>query len=69
MPYPVISVMPTEWTWALFFANETVALLVRQSKPEGAVESREKLQVSRLWDADTLTSTYVDNVAILARCP
>ena len=39
--------------------------MVRQSKPEGAVESREKLQVSRLWDADTLTSTYVDNVAIL----
>eukprot|EP00439_Symbiodinium_sp_Y106_P037111 s1103_g4.t1 len=65
MLYPVISVMPMGWTWALFFANETVAHLVRQSKPEGTVEFREKLQVPQLWDADTLTSTYVDNVAIL----
>ena len=28
--YPVIQVMPMGWTWALFFANETVASIVRE---------------------------------------
>ena len=65
--YPVIGVMPMGWTWALFFANETVAHLVRQSNPDAScsLEMREKLPVPQLWEARSITSTYVDNVAIV----
>ena len=61
---PVIAVMPMGRTWALFFANETVASIVRECSKLGAREMREKLPVPQLDEAPTITSTYVDNVAI-----
>ena len=63
--YPVIQVMPMGWTWALFFANETVASIVRETCEGHGCEMREKLPVPQLWDSPTITSTYVDNVAII----
>ena len=63
--FPVISVMPMGWSWALFLANETVAHVVRTSSPKETLELREKLPVPQVWDAGTLASTYVDNVAIV----
>ncbi|CAE7904113.1 GDCSH [Symbiodinium microadriaticum] len=53
------------WTWALFFANETVASIVRETCEGHGCEMREKLPVPQLWDSPTITSTYVDNVAII----
>ena len=65
--YPVIAVMPMGWTWALFFANESVASIVRECSLQASREMREKLPVPQLDDVSTLTSTYVDNVAIVGR--
>eukprot|EP00434_Breviolum_minutum_P013777 symbB.v1.2.012153.t1/scaffold793.1/size162056/2 len=62
--YPAIGVMPMGWTWALFFANETVAAIARLSSPGPGLEIREKLRVPQIWEGKTLTSTYVDNVAV-----
>eukprot|EP00435_Cladocopium_sp_Y103_P074644 s13_g50.t1 len=63
--YPVIGAMPMGWTWAFFFANETVAALARASStPERPLECREKMPTPQLWDCDTFTSTYVDNVSV-----
>ena len=63
--FPVINVMLMGWTWALFFANETVASIVRDSALGRALEMREKLPVPQMTEAETITSTYVDNVAII----
>ena len=63
--FPVISVMPMGWTWALFFANETVAHIMRQTDELHHAEMRGKLPVPQLWDSRTITSTYADNVAII----
>ena len=62
--YPVIGAMPMGWTWALFFANETVAAIARATAPERPLECREKLPTPQLWEGETITSTYVDNVAV-----
>eukprot|EP00435_Cladocopium_sp_Y103_P025170 s756_g6.t1 len=62
--YPVVNAMPMGWTWALFFANETVSALAGSNLLCRAPQIREKLQVPQLWEAKTLTSVYVDNVAI-----
>ncbi|CAK9057554.1 unnamed protein product [Durusdinium trenchii] len=62
--YPVIGAMPMGWTWALFFANETVAAIARATAPERPLECREKLPTPQLWEGETITSTYVDNVKI-----
>eukprot|EP00438_Fugacium_kawagutii_P027263 Skav214356 [mRNA] locus=scaffold86:498779:503145:+ [translate_table: standard] len=62
--YPVVNAMPMGWTWALFFANETVAHIAASSDPQHSPEIREKLKVPQLWEAKTLSSVYVDNVAI-----
>ena len=63
--YPVIGVMPMGWTWALFFANETIAHLVREASLGPPLEMRERLPVPQLWEAPTVDSTYVDNVALI----
>ena len=62
--YPVIGAMPMGWTWALFFANETVAHIARSTCVERPLECREKLPSPQLWDGKTFTSTYVDNVSV-----
>lgn len=62
--YPVVNAMPMGWTWALFLANETVAHITSMSSPQSCPEIREKLRVPQLWDGKTLSSVYVDNVAI-----
>eukprot|EP00438_Fugacium_kawagutii_P028530 Skav222527 [mRNA] locus=scaffold2875:78605:82075:+ [translate_table: standard] len=64
MVYPVIEAMPMGWTWALFFANETVNYIAGCASIPRSPEVREKLRVPQLWQADTITSVYVDNVAI-----
>ena len=55
------------WTWALFFANQIVAHLVRMANLDAkcSLEMREKLPVPQLWEAPSITSTYVDTVAIV----
>ena len=54
----------------LFFANETVAALARSSAPERPLECREKMLTPQLWEADSFTSTYVDNGSVFGadRC-
>ena len=63
--FPVITGMPMGWKWALFFANEVVAAIARQSGCGFPLELREKLPVSQLWEASSITSVYVDNVAVI----
>ena len=63
--YPVVSAMSMGWSWALFFANETVASIVRQSARGPGLELREKLPVPRLEDHHTASAAYVDNVSTL----
>lgn len=62
--FPVIGAMPMGWTWALFFANETVASIARSSCISRPLECREKLPTPQLWEAETFTSVYVDNVSV-----
>lgn len=62
--YPVIGVMPMGWSWALWFANETVAAIANGSTIHPPSEIREKMRVPQLWETSTVTSTYVDNVAV-----
>ena len=62
--YPVIGVMPMGWSWALWFANETVAAIANGSTINPPAEIREKMRVPQLWETETVTSTYVDNVAV-----
>lgn len=62
--YPVINAMPMGWTWALFFANETVSYIANKSGPQPSLVVREKLRVPQLWEAPSITSTYVDNVSV-----
>lgn len=62
--YPVIGVMPMGWSWALWFANETVAAIANGSSLQPPAEIREKMRVPQLWETPTVTSTYVDNVAV-----
>eukprot|EP00435_Cladocopium_sp_Y103_P021954 s1233_g5.t1 len=61
--YPVFNAMPMGWTWALFFANETVSHIAKMGA-SSCLEVREKLHVPQLWEGQSMISTYVDNVAI-----
>ena len=63
--FPVVNVMPMGRTWALFFANETVAHLVAKSDKYGSAVLRERLPTPQLWDSRTISSTYVDNMAVI----
>ena len=63
--FPVVNVMPMGWTWALFFANETVAHLVAKSDVKSSGALRERLPTPQLWDSRTISSTYMDNVAVI----
>ena len=63
--FPVIAAIPMGWKWSLFFANEVVASIGRQSCLDRPLEMRERLPTPQLWEGDTILSTYVDNVAII----
>ncbi len=63
--YPVITAMAMGWKWALFFANEVVASITKRSQRCFPLELREKMPVGQLWEAPTITSVYVDNVAVI----
>ena len=42
-----------------------VASITKKSQPSFPLELREKMPVSQLWEAPTITSVYVDNVAVI----
>ena len=63
--FPVIEAMSMGWSWALFFANETISYLARGVDPQAAPEFRERMVAPQLWSSDALISTYVDNVSII----
>lgn len=65
--YPVISGMSMGWAWALYFANEIVAGIVRESAPHPRAELREKMPCPQLSEYSSITSTYVDNVTVIGR--
>lgn len=62
--YPVIAAMPMGWTWALFFANETVAAIAKGTSIGKQLECRERMPTPQFWESETFTSTYVDNVSV-----
>ena len=64
--YPVFSGMCMGWSWGLYFANEAVAHMVATAEggdPSDAL--REKQIVPRISPGRPITSTYVDNVAVI----
>ena len=63
--YPTIAAMSMGWSWALFLANEVIASVAVQTQPEYPLEMREKLPVPQIWEADSIVSTYVDNVCVV----
>ena len=63
--YPVINAVPMGWSWALYLANEAIAYQVSLCGGTPGSEMKEKLPVPQLAHFRTVTSNYVDNIAIL----
>ena len=54
------------WTWAVYFANETVAYDVQTAGGIPGDDVRERQPFPQLSVYPTATGTYVDNVSILS---
>ena len=64
---PVIFSMNMGWAWALYFANEIVAGIVRGYAPHPRAELRDKMPCPQLSEYSSITSTCVDNLTVVGR--
>jgi len=67
--YPCFEGLSMGWSWAIFFANESVSKDVEDAGGEKGSDVREKMPTPQLPDFRTISGTYVDNIAVIGSSP